>query len=106
MLSPEDLEVALRPHTRLVSLMLANNETGAISPIGKLARVTRANSSALFHTDAVQTAGKLPLDLAGEFKHVDLLTISGHKMHAPQGTGALFVRSGGDANAPLLRRAA
>lgn len=91
--SPEDLEAALRPHTRLVSIMLANNETGAIQPVGKLARIAKAHG-ALVHTDAVQAAGKLPLDMAGEFKNVDLLSISGHKMYAPQGTGALFVRKG------------
>lgn len=91
--SADELERALRPHTRLVSVMLANNETGAIQPVGKLARLTKAHG-ALFHTDAVQAAGKLPLDLAGEFKNVDLLTLSGHKMYAPQGTGVLFVRKG------------
>ena len=89
----EALQAALRPHTRLVSVMLANNETGAVQPTGKLARLAKAHG-ALFHTDAVQAAGKLPLDLAGEFKNVDLLTFSGHKMYAPQGTGALFVRKG------------
>jgi len=73
--------------------MLANNETGAIQPVGKIARIAKAHG-ALVHTDAVQGAGKLPLDLSGEFKNVDLLSISGHKMYAPQGTGALFVRQG------------
>ena len=91
--SSDDLAAALQPHTRLVSLMLANNETGAIQPVGKLARLTKSHG-ALFHTDAVQAAGKLPLDLSGEFKNVDLLTLSGHKMYAPQGTGVLFVRKG------------
>jgi len=91
--SADDLTAALRPHTRLVSVMLANNETGAIQPVGKLARITKAHG-AIFHTDAVQAAAKLPVDLSGEFKNVDLLSISGHKMYAPQGTGALFVRKG------------
>ena len=91
--SAEDLQQALLPHTRLVSIMLANNETGAIQPVGKLARIAKAHG-AVFHTDAVQAAGKLPIDLAAEFKNIDLLTISGHKMYAPQGTGALFVRKG------------
>jgi cysteine desulfurase len=95
LIDPAALQAALRPHTRLVSIMLANNETGAIQPVGKLARITKAhNPATLFHTDAVQAAAKLPLDLAGEFKNVDLLSISGHKMYAPQGTGALFIRSG------------
>lgn len=92
-INPADLESALRPHTRLVSVMLANNETGAIQPVGKIARIAREHG-ALVHTDAVQAAAKLPLDLSGEFKNVDLLSISGHKMYAPQGTGALFVRKG------------
>jgi cysteine desulfurase len=92
---PDDFAAALRPHTRLVSVMLANNETGAVQPVGKLARIAKAFDEAiLVHTDAVQAAGKLPLDLAGEFKNVDLLSLAGHKMYAPQGTGALFVRKG------------
>jgi cysteine desulfurase len=92
-INPVGVESALRPHTRLVSVMLANNETGAIQPLGKIARIVKAHG-ALVHTDAVQAATKLPLDLSGEFKNVDLLSISGHKMYAPQGTGALFVRKG------------
>ena len=91
--NPAELEAALRPHTKLVSVMLANNETGAIQPVGKIARIAKAHG-VLVHTDAVQAAGKLPLDLSGEFKNVDLLSISGHKMYAPQGTGALFIRTG------------
>ena len=91
--NPADVEAALRPHTKLVSVMLANNETGAIQPVGKIARIAKAHG-ALVHTDAVQAAAKLPLDLSGEFKNVDLLSISGHKIYGPQGTGALFVRQG------------
>jgi cysteine desulfurase len=94
-LDPEAFEAALRPDTELVSIMFANNETGAIQPIGKLARITKAyNPAILFHTDAVQAAGKIPIDLTGALKNVDLLSISGHKMYAPQGTGILFIRSG------------
>jgi cysteine desulfurase len=94
-IEPASLDDALTPQTKLISVMLANNETGAIQPVGKLARVAKSfNTEIVFHTDAVQAAGKLPLDLSGEFKNVDLLCISGHKMYAPQGTGVLFARSG------------
>ncbi|RXH57437.1 Cysteine desulfurase [Granulicella sibirica] len=93
LIEPEDLRAAMRPSTRLVSIMFANNETGTIQPIAELAAIAHAGG-ALFHTDAIQAAAKLPLDLSpkGELKDVDLLSISGHKMYAPQGTGVLFVR--------------
>jgi cysteine desulfurase len=95
LIDPAAFEAALQPHTRLVSIMLANNETGAIQPLGKIARIAKAfNPQILVHTDAVQAAAKLPLDLTGEFKNIDLLALSGHKMYAPQGTGILFVRKG------------
>ncbi len=73
--------------------MFANNETGVIQPIATLAAIAHA-AGALFHTDAVQVVGRLPLDLSpkGPLKDVDLLTISGHKIYAPKGIGALFVR--------------
>ena len=93
LIEPATLEAALRPHTKLVSIMLANNETGILQPISELAAIAHAHG-ALFHTDAVQAAGKLPLDLSktGPLAQVDLLSISGHKMYAPQGTGILFSR--------------
>ena len=93
LIEPAALEAAMRPHTKLVSIMLANNETGVLQPISELAAIARAHG-ALFHTDAVQAAGKLPLDLSktGPLAPVDLLSISGHKMYAPQGTGILFSR--------------
>jgi cysteine desulfurase len=92
-IEPAALAAAIRPDTTLVSIMHSNNETGVIQPLAELAAIAHA-SGALFHTDAVQAAGKLPLDLSptGELKDVDLLSLSGHKMYAPQGTGVLFVR--------------
>jgi cysteine desulfurase len=83
------LDAAMRPNTRLVSVMLANNETGAIQPVRELAERAHA-AGALFHTDAVQAAGKLVLDVKA--LGCDLLSIAGHKMYAPQGTGVLYVK--------------
>ena len=89
-----DVANAIEPRTALVSLMTANNETGAIQPIDKVAADVRARrrngQSILFHSDGVQAAGKLPLDLS----QVDLFSVSGHKLYAPKGIGVLFVRKG------------
>jgi cysteine desulfurase len=86
---------ALRPDTLLVSVMHANNETGVIYPVEELSRITKeTDPSIVFHTDATQTVGKLPIDLKGDFRHVDLMSFSGHKLHAPKGIGALFIRRG------------
>ena len=86
----ESLRTALRPDTALVSIMLANNETGVLFPIEEIGRIVRENSEAAFHVDGVQAVGKVPISL----KNVDLFALSGHKLHAPQGIGALYIRKG------------
>jgi len=89
--NPDDVRRALRRNTRLISIMMANNETGVLQPLEEIGAIA-AEADVWFHTDAVQAAGKVPISV--ERIGCDLLTLTAHKMHGPQGTGALFVRRG------------
>jgi cysteine desulfurase len=91
LVDPEDVRRALRPNTKLISIMMANNETGVLQPVEEIGKIA-AEADVYFHTDAVQAAAKVPIDVRKI--GCDALSISGHKMHAPQGVGSLFVRSG------------
>ena len=90
-IDPGDVRAALRANTRLISVMMANNETGVIQPVEEIGKIAQ-EADVFFHTDAVQAAGKVPVDV--QKIACDALSISGHKIHAPQGTGALYIKKG------------
>jgi cysteine desulfurase len=91
LIDPSDVRRALRPNTKLISVMMANNETGVLQPIEEIGKIA-SEAKVLFHTDAVQAAAKVPIRVRQI--GCDALSISGHKIHAPQGVGALYVKKG------------
>ena len=88
MVNPKDVEAAIRPDTVLITIMFANNEIGTIQPIAEIGKIAREHN-VLFHTDAVQAAGHVPIDVKA--MNIDMLSISGHKFNGPKGTGVLYI---------------
>ena len=88
----DELKNSLREDTAIVSVMLANNETGILFPVGEIAEIVKENSDAVFHVDGVNAVGKVPVDI--QSTKIDLFSISGHKFHAPKGIGALYIKNG------------
>jgi cysteine desulfurase len=94
-LSMDELMNSIRPDTLLVTLMAANNETGVIFPVDQLSAIVKdRDPNIIFHTDATQHVGKLPVDVNRGFEHIDLVSFSGHKFHGPKGIGGLFIWKG------------